>query len=89
MLHAVGWGRRLVPKEAAPLQDLEQQLEDLTQQMQNSTESVHVKELESERRLAEERIAELESQLTGDQRPASTAESGAVLVSLQHNKWDS
>lgn len=49
----------------------------MTQQMQNSTESVRIRELGSERRLAEERIAELEGQLAGD-APARTADSGML-----------
>ena len=61
-----------------PLQDLERQLEDVTQQMQNSTESVRIRELESERRLAEERIAELEGQLAGDTAPTQPPESGML-----------
>ena len=62
------------------LQDLERQLEDVTQQMQNSTESVRIRELESERRLAEERIAELEGQLAGDTAPTQPVGSGRLLL---------
>ena len=56
-------------------------MEDMTQQMRNSTESVRIRELESERRLAEERIAELEGQLAGD-APARTADSGMLCCAV-------
>ena len=45
------------------MQELEHQVQELTQQAGSSSDSAHVLELESERKLAEERIAELESQL--------------------------
>lgn len=45
------------------MQELEHQVQDLTQQAGSNSDSARVLELESERRLAEERIAELESQL--------------------------
>ena len=49
-------------------QDLEQQLR---QQLAGGAESVRVLELQSERKLAEERIAELESQLAAAPLPAA------------------
>ncbi len=45
------------------MQELEHQVQELTQQAGSNSDSARVLELESERRLAEERIAELESQL--------------------------
>lgn len=71
------WADSLFTSQNGTLQDLERQLEDLTQQMQDRKESVRIQELESERRLAEERIAELESQLAGDQ-----LQSGGMLPVL-------
>ena len=58
------------------MQELELQIEDLTHQKQNSTESVRIRELESERKLAEERIAELEAQLPRDSAVGGTSDSG-------------
>lgn len=45
------------------MQELEQQVQELTQQATSSSDSAHILELETERKLAEERIAELEGQL--------------------------
>ena len=45
------------------MQELEHQVQELTQQAGSNSDSARVLELESEHKLAEERIAELESQL--------------------------
>lgn len=45
------------------MQELQQQVQELTQQAGSNSDSVSILELKSERRLAEERIAELETQL--------------------------
>ena len=55
--------KELAGKSDSGLQELEHQMVQLTQQVNTGQHSVRVLELESERRLAEERIAELESQL--------------------------
>ncbi len=47
------------------MQELEHQVQDLTEQVTSCSESVRIRELETERKLAEERIAELEGQLNG------------------------
>lgn len=49
------------------MQELEHQVQELTQQAGSSSDSARVLELESERKLAEERIAELESQLNASE----------------------
>ena len=46
------------------MQELEQQVQELTEQVKSGSESVRIKELEAEHKLAEERIVELETQLS-------------------------
>lgn len=58
------------------MQDLSRQVEQLTAQLQGVGDVSRVRELELERRLAEERVAELEAQLDADGSPnAATVES--------------
>ena len=64
------------------LQELEHQVQELTHQLGTGPHSVPVLELESECKLAEERIAELESQL------ATTAPVlGAGISRHMHSAW--
>lgn len=66
------------------LQELENQVQDLSQQVNSSSESVRIRELETERKLAEERIAELESQL--QLAPTSPGQLHvALLITVGHS----
>ncbi|KAL0041347.1 hypothetical protein WJX79_000374 [Trebouxia sp. C0005] len=73
-------------------EELQQQVQELTQQAGSNSDSVSILELKSERRLAEERIAELETQLNaafGDasaalsSRPADTDTAQARISELE------
>ena len=64
------------------MQELELQVEDLIHQKQDSTESVRIRELESERKLAEERIAELEAQLPRDATLGRSSDAGEITCSV-------
>ncbi|KAL0042207.1 hypothetical protein WJX77_006142 [Trebouxia sp. C0004] len=73
-------------------EELEQQVQELTQQAGSNSDSARIHELESERKLAEERIAELESQLNAafggasaalSSRPANTDTAQARIAELE------